>query len=87
MNERHNAILEDRSRLTLTGVTDVDSFDEKLVVLYTQLGELVIKGRGLHVSEMSLESGDLTLEGDVSSLSYGERDATKKLGFFGKLFR
>ena len=68
MTQRHNAILEDRARLMLTGVTDVESFDEKL-------------------SEMSLESGELTVEGDICSLSYGERDATKKLGFFGKLFR
>ena len=87
MNERHNAILEDRQRLMLTGVTDVDSFDEKLVVLFTQLGELVIKGRELHVNEMSVESGELTIEGDICSLVYGEKDRTKKLGFFGKLFR
>lgn len=87
MTQRHNAILEDRARLMLTGVTDVESFDEKLVVLFTELGELVIKGSELHVNEMSLESGELTVEGDICSLSYGERDATKKLGFFGKLFR
>ena len=56
MNERHNAILEDRQRLMLTGVTDVDSFDEKLVELFTQLGELTIRGKNLHVNEMSLAS-------------------------------
>lgn len=87
MTQRHNAILEDRQRLMLTGVTDVDRFDEKLVVLFTQLGELVIKGSDLHVNEMSLESGELTVEGDICSLTYGEKDSTKKLGFLGKLFR
>ncbi len=87
MNERHNAILEDRQRLMLTGVTDVDSFDEKQVGLYTQLGELTIRGKNLHVNEMSLESGELTVEGDIQALIYGEKDRTKKLGFIGKLFR
>ena len=87
MTQRHNAILEDRQKLMLTGVTDVDRFDEKLVVLFTQLGELVIKGSDLHVNEMSLESGELTVEGDICSLTYGEKDSTKKLGFLGKLFR
>lgn len=87
MTQRHNAILEDRQKLMLTGVTDVDRFDEKLVVLFTQLGELVIKGSDLHVNEMSLESGELTVQGDICSLTYGEKDSTKKLGFLGKLFR
>ena len=87
MNERHNAILEDRQRLMLTGVTDVDSFDEKLVELFTQLGELTIRGKNLHVNEMSLESGELTVEGDIQALIYGEKDRSKKLGFIGKLFR
>ena len=87
MTEQHNAILENRQRLMLTGVTDVESFDEKLVLLYTQLGELAVKGSQLHVSEMSTESGELTIEGEINSLIYGDRDRTKKLGLLGKLFR
>ncbi len=86
MTDRHNAIL-DRSKLMLTGVTDVESFDENKVYLYTQLGELVIRGKQLHVNEMSLESGELTVEGEICALSYGDKDRTKKLGFVGKLFR
>ena len=77
MTDRHNAILEDRSKLMLTGVTDVESFDENKVYLYTQLGELVIRGKQLHVNEMSLESGELTVEGEISALSYGDKDRTK----------
>lgn len=87
MNERHNAILEDRQRLMLTGVTDVDSFDENLVVLFTQLGELTIRGKQMHVNEMSVESGELIVEGEINALIYGEKDRTKKLGLLGKLFR
>ena len=87
MTEQHNAILENRKKLMLSGVTDVESFDEKLVVLYTELGELTVKGSELHVNEMSVESGDLTIEGEIKALIYGEKDRTKKLGFFGKLLR
>ena len=87
MSERHNAILEDRSKLMLTGVTDVENFDENKVYLYTQLGELAIKGKQLHVSEMSVESGELTVEGEINALIYGDKDRTKKLGLLGKLFR
>ena len=87
MTEQHNAILENRKKLMLSGVTDVESFDEKLVVLYTELGELTVRGTQLHVNEMSVESGDLTIEGEIKALIYGEKDRTKKLGFFGKLLR
>ncbi len=84
---RHNAIMENRSKLMLTGVNDVERFDENAVVLYTQLGELTIKGEKLHISEMSLESGELNIDGEISALIYGQRDAVSKLGFFGKLLR
>ena len=49
----HNLILEDRSKLTLTGVTDVDCFDERMINLFTGLGELTIKG-GISTSMMSV---------------------------------
>lgn len=90
MNEiqgRHNAILENRSRLMLTGVTDVDSFNEEEICLFTQLGELTIRGKCLHINEMSIDSGDLNVEGDIKSLIYGEKDRHKKLTALGKLFR
>lgn len=88
MNEgRHNAIMEDRSRLMLTGVNDVESFDEHSIILFTQLGELTVRGQGLHISEMSLESGEVSVDGEISALIYGDKDRVKKLSMFGKLFR
>ena len=87
-NDRHhNLILEDRKSLSLSGVTDVDCFDERLIRLYTELGELTIKGRNLHVDGVSLESGDMKISGDIWSLIYGDRDKTGPLSAFGKLFR
>ncbi|MDO5125164.1 MAG: sporulation protein YabP [Ruminococcus sp.] len=90
MNEvqgKHNLILENRSRLMLSGVTDVDCFNEEEIRLFTQLGELTIRGRNLHINEMSVESGDISVEGDVWSLCYGEKDRKKKLSMLGKLFK
>ncbi|WP_295207539.1 sporulation protein YabP [Ruminococcus sp.] len=90
MNEpqgNHNAILQDRRKLQLTGVTDVDSFNEEEICLFTQLGELTIKGKDLHINEISVDSGDVSVEGDVWALIYGEKDRRKKLSAIGKIFK
>lgn len=84
---KHNAILENRSKLMLSGVTDVDSFDEQQILLFTELGELTVKGEDLHINEMSVESGNLSVEGDISAIVYGDKDRKKKLTAFGKLFK
>ena len=83
----HNLILEDREKLTLTGVTDVDCFDERVIHLFTGLGELVIKGRNLHINDVSVESGNMTITGDIWLLQYGEKDRKGPLSLLGKLFR
>ena len=86
-NNVHNVIPEGRKNLTISGVTDVDSFDELCISLYTQLGELVIKGRELHINSMSVETGDMTIEGDIWALNYGDKDKKSSVTFLGKLFR
>ena len=86
-NNVHNVILEGRKNLTISGVTDVDSFDERCISIYTQLGELVIKGRELHINSMSVETGDMTIEGDIWALNYGDKDKKSSATFLGKLFR
>ena len=82
----HSLILENRKSLTATGVSNVDSFDEQTVVAYTDLGELVIKGNGLNMNSLSIETGELTLTGEVSSMTYNS-DTRPSGGFFSRLFR
>lgn len=82
----HSLILENRKVLTVTGVSDVDSFDEQAVVAYTDLGELTIKGQSLHISKLSLETGELTLDGEIDSMIYTE-NRPRSAGFLSKLFR
>ncbi|CDB24313.1 sporulation protein YabP [Clostridium sp. CAG:557] len=82
----HNLILKERKSLNISGVLDVDSFDDNAVVAYTDLGELTIKGSNLHINKINLDSGDLELDGEVYSLEYAE-DRPAERGFFSKLFR
>ncbi len=81
----HTLCLHDRRSLSVSGVRDVDSFDEETVILYTDLGELTIKGVGLHINRLNIETGDVSLEGKIDNLSYAEPRV--KGGVFGKLFR
>lgn len=83
----HNLILEGRKRLSVSGVTDVDSFDENTVLLYTNMGELTVKGSDLHVNDLSVTSGEMNIEGDIQAVIYGDKECQSPLGFIGKLFR
>jgi sporulation protein YabP len=81
-----NLVLEDRGRLSVTGVSDVDSFDERTVTVFTQQGELSIRGADLHVNTLNVETGELTVDGRIDALIYAQ-DQPKSSGFFGRVFR
>ena len=81
----HNIIVEDRKKMTLTGVKDVLSFDEETVVLDTSLGRLTVKGAGLHIINFDTKSGDLSAEGRLYALVYTTEE--KSGGFFSRVFR
>lgn len=82
----HHLILEERSALTVSGVLDIDSFDDQTIVAGTDLGELLLKGSGLHINRIDLESGDLAVEGNICSISYSDRMPAGG-GFFARLLR
>ena len=73
----HNLIMENRNRLTVSGVSDVDSFDEQTVVIFTQMGELTVRGSDLHIINLNVDSGELSLEGTVNSLTYSDEQPGK----------
>ena len=83
---QHNIIMENRRQLTITGVMDIDSFDENSVILFTDLGELTIKGEALHINRIDVDSGDLLMEGEIEQLYYTDNQPQKG-GFLSKLFR
>ncbi len=83
----HNVIIEGRSKVNISGVTDVDCFDENKILIYTVMGELTIKGKHLQVDDFSVDTGEMSLKGDVWSLTYGDKDKRTTLSWFAKLFR
>lgn len=80
----HNLTLDARSRLSMTGVLEVESFDENIIVLATTRGTLLVRGTGLHLQMLSLEGGQVRVDGTVDSLSY--EDPSPAGGFFARLF-
>ena len=68
----HSVILEGREKLTISGVTDVHSFDEEQVLLETVRGMLVVRGQGLHVERLQLEAGELIIQGEIGLLEYDD---------------
>lgn len=80
----HKLTLDGRSALSLTGVTQVESFDEEMVVLHTVRGTLVIRGQGLHLQLLNLEAGQVRVDGMVDSMVYEDQAASG--GFFARLF-
>ena len=81
----HTVTLTDRKRLSLTGVEDVDCFNEQIVVLRTPLGTLTVAGAGLNISQLSLEAGRVEIEGEVDALEYS--GGKKRGGLLSRLFR
>ena len=81
----HRLVLEDRARLVISGVEEVHRFDEESILLATNMGELEIQGEGLHIEKLSLDGGELHVDGTVSALIYdtGEQEAR---GFLRRLF-
>ena len=80
----HHLILEDRENLTVSGVEEVESVDENTIVMETAQGVLIVRGEGLHIEKLSLDGGDLKVEGMVESLSY-EEPRRGRGGFLSRL--
>ncbi len=73
----HHVVLEERGRLTVSGVSDVERFDESEIVMSTARGTLVVTGENLHIEKLSLDGGDLKVEGDIDALTYEDGKAER----------
>lgn len=80
----HLLSMENREKLSLTGVVDVSGFDENVIVLATGLGPLTVRGEGLHIDRIDLTAGQLEVRGRVRELSYEE--PAPEGGFWSRLF-
>lgn len=85
----HSCIMQNRSSVSLTGVREVVSFDENQVVMDTDMGLLTIKGKELHMSRLTVEKGEVDIEGTIDSLTYSSNEALRKSGqsLLARLFK
>ena len=83
-----NLILENRGKLSISGVLDVLSFDDQVVVLETELGLLTVKGENIRINKLSIDTSEVIVEGEISYLAYSEKDTQKdKSNFISKIFK
>lgn len=87
-NLMQNLVLENREKISISGVNDVLSFDDQIVILETGLGLLTIKGENLRINKLSLDSEEVIIEGNINSLSYSEKEIERKnSSILSKIFK
>lgn len=86
--KKHEIHIKNREEIQINGVDDVLSFDAEEIILNTTHGLLMLRGTNLHVSELSLDSGEVKVDGTFLSVTYSEKNTEKTSGgFFERLFR
>ena len=83
-----NIVLENRKKLSISGVNDVLSFDDQVVIVDTELGLLTVKGENIKITKLSLDTSEVIIEGESSNLSYSQNHQEKASGsLLGKIFK
>ena len=84
-----NLILENRGKLSVSGVLDVLSFDDQVVIIETEFGLLTIKGENLRINKLSIDTSEVIVEGDISSMNYSENKNVEKTkgSLISKIFK
>ena len=83
-----NLILENRGKLSISGVNDVLSFDDQVVMVDTELGLLTVKGENIRINKLSLDTAEVIIEGDISYLAYSDKKKKKNKGnLISKIFK
>lgn len=81
----HTVYIENRKCIVFTGIIDVSGFDEETVTLKSELGGIVIKGSDLKINRLSLDTGDVSIDGNINSFQYTSNSVSK--GVFSKIFK
>ena len=83
-----NLILENRGKLSVSGVNDVLSFDDQVVIVDTELGLLTVKGENIKINKLSLDTAEVIIEGEISNLTYSQNKQDKSSGtLLSKIFK
>ncbi len=89
-SQKHEIIVTDRDTIDITGVTRVESFDREEFLLHTEYGYLGVRGQDLRIKHLDLELGRISIEGQITDISYlegADSRIEKNSGLFGRLFR
>ena len=85
---RHSLHIDRRENVSVSGMTDVISFDEETVIGETEMGVIIIRGSNLHVNRINLESGELFVSGEIEGITYENPGGyTKGKSILGRLFK
>ena len=85
---RHCVMIEDRERIIVSAVEDIESFDDEKVVVLCDMGEMTISGQNFKINKLNVDDGELIIEGIIDELQYSERkEQISEGGFLGRLFR
>lgn len=83
-----NLILENRGKLSISGVNDVLSFDDQVVMVETELGLLTVKGENIRINKLSIDTSEVIIEGSISYLAYSDKELDKNKGsLISKIFK
>ena len=83
-----NLILENRGKLSISGVNDVLSFDDQVVMVETELGLLTVKGENIRINKLSIDTSEVIIEGDISYLAYSDKELERNKGsLISKIFK
>lgn len=85
--KNQNILLENRSKLTITGVEQVESFNENTIILITVKGGMTIKGEELNVGKLNLDDGNIKIDGIINGIVYNDKDSSQKGNIIGKIFK
>lgn len=86
MTDTQNLMLQNRASLSVTGVTEVCGFDDNSISMVTVMGDLLVKGKSLRICRLSLDVGEVDVEGSVDSLEYTKL-RRKKESFLTRVFK
>ncbi|NLW23431.1 MAG: sporulation protein YabP [Tissierellia bacterium] len=85
--KNQNILIEDRNRVTITGVEQVESFNDNTIILKTIKGGITIKGEGLNVGKLNLDDGNIKISGLINGINYDDKGSSQKGTIIGKIFK
>lgn len=86
--QRHKIVIDERQDISISGITEVISFDEESIVCDTNMGAVAIRGSDLHITRLDLQAGILEAQGNIDSTEYTELSVfEQKGGLFKRIFR